>query len=58
MAPVKITTALYVMLCSFFGYYVGNDLYNYHKQKVWHNETINKLDSIESRLSSIESRIK
>ena len=46
------------MLCSFFGCYVGNDYYNYYKQTVWHNETINKLDSIESRLSSIESRIK
>jgi hypothetical protein len=52
------TTAIYSTLCYFIGYYVGADLHNYYKQTVRHNETINKLDSIESRLSSIESRIK
>jgi hypothetical protein len=57
MDPVT-TYALYSTLCCFIGYYVGADLHNYYKQTVRHNETINKSDSIESRLSSIASRIK
>ncbi len=57
MDPVT-TYALYSTLCCFIGYYVGADLHNYYKQTVRHNETMNKLDSIESRLSSIASRIK
>jgi hypothetical protein len=57
MEPVT-TTLIYSTLCYFIGYYVGADLHSYYKQTVRHNETMNKLDSIESRLSSIESRIK
>jgi hypothetical protein len=57
MEPVT-TTVIYSTLCYFIGYYVGADLHSYYKQTVRHNETMNKLDSIESRLSSIESRIK
>jgi hypothetical protein len=57
MEPVT-TTVIYSTLCYFIGYYVGADLHSYYKQIVRHNETMNKLDSIESRLSSIESRIK
>jgi len=57
MEPVT-TTVIYSTLCYFIGYYVGADLHSYYKQTVRHNETMNKLDSIESRLRSIESRIK
>jgi len=57
MEPVT-TTVIYSTLCYFIGYYVGADLHSYYKQIVRHNETMNKLDSIESRLRSIESRIK
>ena len=57
MEPVT-TTVIYSTLCYFIGYYVGADLHSYYKQTVRHNETINKSDSIESRLSSIASRIK
>lgn len=57
MEPVT-TTVIYSTLCCFIGYYVGTDFHSYYKQTMRHNETINKLDSIESRLSSIESRIK
>jgi hypothetical protein len=57
MEPVT-TTVIYSTLCYFIGYYVGTDFHSYYKQTMRHNQTINKLDSIESRLSSIESRIK
>jgi hypothetical protein len=57
MEPVT-TTVIYSTLCYFIGYYVGADLHSYYKQTVRHNETINKLNSIESTLRSIESRIK
>lgn len=54
-----ITTLTYVMT-SFFGYYIGADMYNYIKMKMEFNEIRNKLDSINNhlyKLDSIEARL-
>ena len=54
-----ITTLTYAMT-SFFGYYIGADMYNYIKMKIEFNEIRNKLDTINShlyKLDSIETRL-
>ena len=48
-----ITTITY-LLTTFFGYYVGADMYNYIKMKIEFNEVRNKLDSINSRLHQLD----
>ena len=49
---------IFTLVCFFLGYYMGTDYDNYCKAKLRYEETIAKLNSIESRLSSIETRIK
>jgi hypothetical protein len=49
---------IFTLVCFFLGYYMGTDYDNYCKAKRRHEEMVDKLNSIESRLSSIESRIK
>ena len=47
-------TSLSYILSSFFGYYIGADMYNYIKMKNEFNELRNKLDTINSRLHQLD----
>jgi len=46
------------ILTFFCGYYIGTDFYNYYKSQSNHYEQIKILNSIESRVSNIETKIK
>lgn len=54
MEPITILT---YMLTSFYGYYIGSDLYNYYLYRRNHNETIHTLDAITRTLTRIDTRI-
>jgi hypothetical protein len=45
------------ILSSFFGYYIGSDLYNSYKARKNHQETLNKFAVLEYKLATIESTI-
>jgi hypothetical protein len=48
MEPVFVS-----ILYTFFGYYIGTDLYNYYKNTQNHNEIMCTLKSMERELKSI-----
>jgi hypothetical protein len=54
MEPITVITYL---LSSFFGYYVGADMYNYFTLKNEFREVKYKLDNITSSLNQLDSTI-
>jgi hypothetical protein len=54
MEPI---TSLSYILTSFFGYYIGADMYNYVKIKYEFNAVKNSLDNIILSLNLIDSKL-
>ena len=54
MEPITVLT---YTVASFFGYYVGADIYNYIKLRSEFNEIIYDLDGIKLRLDGIKLRL-
>ena len=51
-----ITSFTYI-LSAFFGYYIGSDIWNQNKFTSELNKIKNRLDSVNSSLSRIESKL-
>ena len=54
MEPITVLT---YTVASFFGYYVGSDIYNYIKLRSEFNEIRYDLDEIKLRLDKINSNV-
>lgn len=52
MEPISVST----LLTLFFGYFVGTDLLNYTRFREHHCIMLDRLTSIEDRLSSIRNK--
>ena len=54
MEPITIVS---YVLTSFFGYYIGADLYNHYRYQQNFHTTISKLNDISIKLNRIEHKI-